>query len=313
MNTSQENKLSKYYVIDSICQKHKATWVANAVFAASYHLWSALIPLIEQNRDAQTPETTGIATDKKTKRAVMVEKALFIQNRSQSYANATGDSVLLESVSYTPTDLKKARDTEVVGICNTILAKAIEHAADVEPYGITAALTTELQHAIAAYSATLPKPKAAKSQTKTATENLRELFKKAEKYLKERLDLDIELFKAENPEFYSQYKTAQSSTSTGHKVVAVSGKVTMAGGGGPVKGATFTITAQPNGAAKAGITETTKTIVKKSAAKGNFRIANLAEGHYLVVVKKVGFVEQLLDMTVANGETTRLKVELEKS
>lgn len=313
MNTDQENKLSRYYVIDNTCQKYKSVWENNAVFAASYNLWVALIPLIERNRDAQVPETTGITTDKSTKRAVMVERALFIENRLQSYANAIGNSELLESVSYTPTDLKKARDTGVIGMCNTILAKAKLHAIDIEPYGVTLALITDLEQAIAAYSATLPKPKAAKSQTKTATENLRELFTKTEKYLRERLDLDIEIFKTTHPEFYSQYKTARFSTSNGRKVIAVSGKVIMAGGGGPIKGVTFVITPASNGAAKTSATNNAKPIVKKSAAKGNFRIANLAEGSYQVVVKKVGFVEQVLIITVNNGETTRLRVELEKS
>ena len=313
MNTSQENKLSRYYVINSTCQKYNDTWVDDAVFAASYHQWSALIPLIEENRDAQTPETTGITTDKTAKRAVMIEKTLFMENRLQSYANTIGNSELLESVSYSASDLKKARDTVVVGICNTVRAKATANAADIEAYGVTAALITDLQDAIDAYSATLPKPKAAKSQTKTATENLRELFKKSEKYLKEHLDLDIAVYKTKSPEFYSQYNTARFSVSTGRRVIALSGKVIMADGGGPVKGVTFTITAQLNGSAKAGLVENPKTIVKKSAAKGNFRIANLPEGTYQVVVKKIGFKEQVLTITVASGETTRLKVELEKN
>jgi hypothetical protein len=41
-------------------------------------------------------------------------------------------------------------------------------------------------------------------------------------------------------------------------------------------------------------------------------IANLPEGIYTVIVKKIGFKEQVLSITVANGETTNLKVEIEK-
>lgn len=313
MNAIQESKLGRYYLIMNTCQQYKSTWIDNTVFAASYNLWSALIPLIEKNRDAQMPENTGIATDKATKRILMAEKALFVENRLQSYANAVGNPELLESVSYTPTDLKKARDTEVTGICNTILAKAKLYAKDIEPYGVTTGLITDLEQAITAYSARLPKPKAAKSQTKTATENLRELYKNSDKYLRERLDLDIELFKTENPEFYSQYKTARFSTSNGSKTIALSGKAIMAGVGEPIKGVTFVITPQQNGAAKISTMEAVKPIVKKSAKKGSFRLANLAEGIYQVVVKKTGFVQQEFTVTVNKGETTRLRVELVKS
>jgi hypothetical protein len=209
--------------------------------------------------------------------------------------------------------LKKARDTEVIGICDTIVAKANANAAAIVSYGVTAAMITDLQNAITAYSATLAKPNAAKSQTKTATENLSKLFKEADDILNRRLDLDIDLFKTSKPEFYSQYKTARIIISTGGGVTSVLGNVTVAGSGEPVKGVTFTFTAENNGLTKTATTETVKTIVKKSADKGNFRIASLAEGTYKVIVKKIGFKEQVLTINVADGETTILKVELERA
>jgi len=125
------------------------------------------------------------------------------------------------------------------------------------------------------------------------------------------MDLDIELFKASMPEFYSQYKTARIVIATGGGATSVLGNVTLAGSNEPVKGVSFTFTADTTGLMKAAMGETTKPIVKKSAAKGSFRI-NLPEGTYQVVVSKIGFKEQTLTITVARGETTNLKVELEK-
>jgi hypothetical protein len=311
MNTTQEDKLSMYYVVKSTGEKYQATWVTNAVFAATYNLWTAKLPLIEQNRDAQTLETTGITTDKITKRNAMTEKALFIANRLQSYANVTGNTDLLESVQYSASDMKKARDTDVVGICDVILSRANANAAAIVSYGVTAALITDLQTAITTYSATLAKPKAAKSQTKTATENLAKLFKETDDLLNKRLDLDIELFKSTKPEFYSQYKTARMIVPTGGNSTAVLGKVTIAGSGEPVKGVTLTFIMDGN--SKSATALSTKPIIKKSAEKGNFRIANLAEGTYKVVVKKIGFKEQTLIVNVVKNETTHLNVEIEKN
>jgi Carboxypeptidase regulatory-like domain len=311
MNANQEDKFSMYYVVKNTCEKYQPTWITNAVFAATYNLWAAKLPLIETNRDAQTLETTGITTDKTAKRAAMTDKALFMENRLQSYANVTNDPELLESIRYSATDLKKARDTDVVGICNTILAKANANAAAIVAYGVTAAMITELQAAITAYSATLAKPKAAKSQTKTATENLVALFKEADDLLIKRLDLDIELFKTSKPELYSQYKTARIIISTGGGASSVLGSVTNAANGEVVKGVTFTFVAENNGQMKAAAAETAKPIVKKSADKGKFR-ATLPENSYRVIVEKIGFKKQEIIITVANGETTNLKVELEK-
>ena len=313
MNINQEDKFSMYYVVKNTCEKYQTTWTTNAVFAATYNLWVAKIPLIEQNRDAQTLETTGITTDKTAKRNSMTEKTLFMINRLQSYANVVNNPELLESIKYSASDLKKSRDTDVIGICNTVVAKANANAAAIATYGVTAAMITELQAAITAYSATLAKPKAAKSQTKTATENLSKLFKEADELLVKRLDLDIELFKTSKPEFYSQYKTARIIIPTGGGATSVLGSVNLAGSGEPLKGVSFTFVAETNGMMKtAAATETTKPIVKKSADKGKFR-ATLPENTYKVIVEKIGYKKQEVTITVVNGETTNLNIELEKN
>ena len=312
MNANQENKLSMYYVVKNTCEKYQSTWASSAAFAATYNLWVAKIPLIEQNRDFQTSATTGVTTDTTAKRLTMIDKALFMANRLQSLANVTNNAELLESVQYTATDLKKGRGIDVIGICNAILAKANANAPSLVNYGVTAAMITDLQAAITAYSTSLAKPKAAISQTKTATENLATLFKESYDLLTKRLDLDIELFKTSKPDFYSQYKTARIIISTGGSASSVLGSVTSAGSGEPLKGVTFTFVIENNGPPKAATTGTAKPFVKKSAEKGKFR-ASLAEGTYRVTVGKIGFKEQEVDILVAKGETTNLKIELEKN
>jgi len=129
------------------------------------------------------------------------------------------------------------------------------------------------------------------------------------------LDLDIELFKTSKPEFYSQYKTTRIIDSTRGSVTSVLGNVSDLTNGEPIKGVTlaFTLISNGNGLLKSAAKEITKPIVKKSAGKGNFRIPNLAEGTYKVLVSKIGFKEQIITITVANGETTNIKVELERA
>ncbi len=70
-----------YYGVKNTCERYKITWVAKAVFAASYNLWVAKIPLIEANQDAQMLETGGVTTDKSVKRNSMTDKTLFMINR----------------------------------------------------------------------------------------------------------------------------------------------------------------------------------------------------------------------------------------
>ncbi|MFT3739162.1 MAG: PEGA domain-containing protein [Breznakibacter sp.] len=313
MTSMQEDKLSMYYVVKGICEKYQSVWAANVVFAATYDLWVAKIPLIEQNRDVQTMETSGVTTDKKSKRAAMVEGVLFIAKRLQSYAHVAGDPEILESVRYSASDMKKARDTDVVGICNAVLTRANANVTALAAYGVTPALISESQAAITAYSATLSKPTAAKAQTKTATENLARLFKEADDLLVKRLDLDIELFKVTDPDFYSQYRTGRIIVSTGKSVAALLGSVTVAGSSETLKGVVFTFSPENGGASKTASVAGAGTLVKKSAQKGNFRILSMPEGAYMVTVKKVGYKDQVVTVYVANGETTSLKIEMERN
>jgi hypothetical protein len=112
--------------------------------------------------------------------------------------------------------------------------------------------------------------------------------------------------------FYGQYKTARIIIQTGGGSTSVLGSVTVLGSGEPVKGVSFTFVAENNGMMKAVATETVKPIVKKSADKGKFR-ASLPENTYKVIVEKIGYKKQEVTITIANGETTNLNIELEKN
>jgi hypothetical protein len=125
------------------------------------------------------------------------------------------------------------------------------------------------------------------------------------------LDLDIEVFKTLKPDFYSQYKTARIVISTNGSATSVIGSVTVAGTGEPLKGVTFTFEVVNNGQMKGAATDMAP-IIKKSAEKGKFR-AKLPENTYRVTVEKIGFKKQEVIITVTNGESTNLNIELEKN
>ena len=313
MTSIQEDTLTMYYGVKSVNERFQATWISNAVYAATYNLWLTKLVLIEQNRDAQTIDTTGVTEDKNIKKTLMVEKAMFIQNRLLSYGNVSNNVELVASVDYSPTKMKMARNTDIVGICNIILSRATANTAAIATYGVTPAMITELQTAISSYSAVMAKPISARSQTKHATENLAKLFKEADDILKKRMDLDIELFKISKPDFYSQYQTSRNIISTNGMVLAVMGSAVTAETGEPIKGVTFSFTAENNGALKSASASMVDTVVKRSAEKGSFRIPSLPVGTYNVTVKKVGYKEQQFTINVVRGETTTLKIEMEKN
>ena len=315
MNNTQEDYLNMLYAIKVIIDKYNSTWAANAVFAATYGVLIAKITAIEQNRDAQMATSKGVTADKNMKRDVLSEKALFIINRIQSYANVTGNNDLYASVHFPASTFVKCRDTDMVGIGNTIISKANANIAALTSYGVTAALVTDLQTALTTYSGYIAKPRTLKAQSKNATENLVVLFKESNETLTSRLDLDIEMFKTSKPDFYSQYWTARAVISTSGSATSVKGIVKEKESGLPLKNVNITFSPATNGLAKAASINGNNgsELVKKSAQKGQFRIQNLGEGAYVVTVRKIGFKDLVININVVNGETTVLILELEKA
>ncbi len=312
MNSYQDEKLQMYHVVFSICEDHKSAWMNNLVFAAAYDLWKAKIPMIERYRDAQLSITSGIIANKLALRTTMTEKALFVANRIQSYANVINNLELYQSVQFPVSKVKRAKDNTVIGICNTILAVADEHLDEIADYGVTTDTFTEFQTAINNFLAILAKPASAKLGTKNATANLAKLIREADELLMKRLDLDIELFKTSDPDFYNLFLSSRIIPNSGSSKSSVLGNVMLAGTTIPVKGVTFIFTAENSGQMKAVGAEPAKPIVKTSTAKGNVRIDKLPESPYTVSVQKTGFKDQTLHLFVVDGETTKFTIEIER-
>ena len=65
--------------------------------------------------------------------------------------------------------------------------------------------------------------------------------------------------------------------------------------------------------AKSTSAKTEKPLVKITATKGIFKIKNMADGIYTATIHKSGFKEQIVTVTIAQGEMTELIIELEKN
>jgi hypothetical protein len=303
MTNLQIDLLNMFYETKNTCEHYQTVWSPDVVFTASYNAFIDKLPLIQQNRDAQLTPTKWATLDKEQKKKNAEGKTLFAIKRIQSFANATNNNELFSSVNFNPSALKRARDSNLIGICNIILSKAIAYEKELTTYGITAEVIGDLKATIAAFSDSLTIPGAAKSGTKTATENLALLFKETESILTKRLDLDIEVYKTSNPDFFSQYKTARMVISKSGRSIMLKAHAEDATSGAPLKNATFTFTPQ---------TDATVKIVKKSAIKGNLRLGNIAEGIYNVTVEKTGYTTQQLTVTVVKGENCNMVVRLNK-
>lgn len=307
MNTTQDNKLNMYGVTDSIIISHKSIWDKDPIFSASYNLWHAKIPLIEQNRDIQLSINKGITTEKSNFKKLMIKKAITISHRMQSYAFVVNNSELLENIKHSLSSLNAEKESDVVGICDIILENAIKYLQNLGDYGISSPIIDDFNLAINNYKLNIPNPKKAKGLVKIATKNLVTLFKEADDILYNRLDLDIEIFKETYPDFYKQYKDGRKINPLGIKAVSVKGLIHEVESKLGVKNVTITVESIPSK------TPPSIPLNFKTGQKGFFRIKHLDEGTYKITIEKLGYITQIITITIIKTETTSINIALIKS
>jgi uncharacterized membrane protein len=185
-------------------------------------------------------------------------------------------------------------------------------------YGIAEATQTALQNAIASFVHSIPKPRLGITEKKQSTIQLATNFEVADDALNN-IDTIIDIIKVAQANFYNGYKNARKIVLTGTNSLTLKGFVTDATTGEPIKGVTLNFCpecAEPTQKAAAnGISAAKEEIVltKKTAEKGGFNIKTLPEGIYRVTIKKNGYQEQVVTVTVNDGELGDLNVELMKN
>jgi len=294
MKSDQEDRLNMYYEVNAAIEKWRSIWESNPVFSSAYTDFSTILSTIETNRDAQLAHTQGPSSEKSTVWESLVQKTLFLSNRIQSYANTTKNIELHAEVTFTVSDLKKSRDSHLIGICNIIIARANANLAALAPYSVTTQLIQELQQLLTSYSTIKTKPRAVRSEVKNATDNLRNNFKDVDAILSKRLDLDIEVFKSSNHDFYSQYLSARTINSTGSKTSLLVIRVVDAATKLPLPNVLCTITLQ---------SDTSVTFVKKTAKHGILYVPNVGEGKYTVKSEKIGLTTHEVSIVMEKGKS----------
>jgi hypothetical protein len=298
MTSQQENSLSMYYAVRELCQQQAIVWQTNLPFKTVFELFVAKLPQIEQYRNTQSINFTGIAQTKTDKRAELSELAYFVANRVQSYSLATNNQELLAKVNYPRSTFNRYRDTDLLGLCNIIYEQAQANLAQLTDYSVNAQLLTELQTAIQSYQDQLAKPRTSKNTAKTATDNLAELFKATNDLLRERLDRDAEIFKRTVPDFYKQYFNARRVVRTTKSKLALQIQVKDTDTDSPLANVLIKINNNNS--------------TKKTSEKGACQIKNLAQGTYTLSFEKTGYTSQTQTINISEGETTEVSVEMGK-
>lgn len=209
MTKREEDKLSMYLAVLSVCERHRAAWQDRPAFVAARDEFAAAVGQMQSAASIQGAGVTGVRRDKEARRAEMAQRAVPVGNAVEAYAGTIGDAALAARVTVYPSTFTAARDTEAAQIAGRIRQEAQARLGALGAYGITADTLAGLEEATDAYAALIAAPRQAHNDRKAATRTLRESLSRANRLLSERMDKLIRLVGAESPGFETDYRHAR--------------------------------------------------------------------------------------------------------
>lgn len=300
----QEDKRSMYIVVKDVCNRNKGIWINFKGFVEAFGEFEMNLTEIGVQSQIQGENITGIATDKRKISEEMIQMSIEVSGAVYAFASKARDNELMKRVNYNYRDLKRFRDTILKDNCQIIHDEANKIIAQLADYGKTPADLAMLQDIINNYVVILEKPRVAKTITKVATAKLKEHFIIEDNILRTRLDKLMEKYKTTEPKFYYEYKSARIIINTASHTISLKVTVKDTDGNGIAKVSAKITNIPKNPNSKEVINE----ISKKTTTKGAFKIASLAEGNYKATFSKPGFESQIINFSVASGETTKLNL-----
>ena len=312
MKNMQENKLSMYLTVREFLTNHSDITANLPEYSNNFNNFVEATGFIQVLSGVQKTGRKGITDRKNQLRTELRVLVADYARKLIAYAKLTGNLELQQEVHFSESTIRMAADTAVLDYAQIVMQKAGDNLASLTAYGINEATQNTLGSLMESYQNAIGKPGASRAESTQITQQLSDYFKKADEFLYH-MDSAVEVVRLPEPVFYHAYRNARKIIDNGTGSLAVKGFVTEQSSGEPVKGATLLFSPLGvDGAMRAAGAMVSNGILKRTAQKGGYNIKSLPEGVYQVVVKKVGYEEQVTQVAIAAGERTTLDVVLQR-
>lgn len=300
MTTKQEIKLKMYLSTDEFLVKNEPLTKELPEFPASFSEFRNTVNQIKLINEQQENVRTGVAKDKKAIRNTLISLAADNSGKVFAYAKVTNNKELLDAVNFSISDLGRMTDVALRSYAESLNKKIQVLIQSLTKYGINAATQKKFGEVIAAYDNSFAKPRLSIAEKREVTKLMESLFISAEAQIV-KLDAIIGIIRYDQVKFFNGYKTVRKLVNFSSGLVSLKAAANDLATSEPLKGAIFTF--KNNGT----------TITKRTADKGGFYIKNMKTGTYEVLVKREGYKEKVVTVSIQDGERSELIVELEKA
>jgi len=288
--------LKMFDVVEIICDRNQAIWQGNQGFATAYQDFlakkTAARALMPNEVFTGAIETVG---KQKLRKELLVLGGVLSAGLG-AYAASIDDEDLRTLVHYSPTDLKRAKQLELVGMVEKLKDLAAEKLAALPPYGITQQTIDRVEVLIADFNKADEAQKRAKKASKNNTAAIKKLVKEAVEILNRRLDLCASIVMVDHPDFEYSYPHARKLEILGRRHLALMMKIVDAATGAPISNALVEIHPEK--------------IKRKASKLGNLRIRNLREGKQLIIITAEGYETETLEREFSTEHKLRVEVRM---
>jgi hypothetical protein len=199
-----------------------------AVMNLNKEKWKKLTGLIaimqtftELNKDIEAilvdipSSTKSITDDKKDTRAILEGETKEIAMALLSIANSEKNTQLQSIVNINDSKMAKLKEAELVTLCQGISAQAKKYTERLVQYDIKAERITLFESLTEDFNQLKGSPRLQIGARKATYLKLNETIKKAITLLHDQIDIQVEILKRSEPEFYSAYWSARTIVSLG--------------------------------------------------------------------------------------------------
>jgi hypothetical protein len=216
MNRYQSNIIDMATLVSTYMAKNKTLWQTNTAITDTMTEVDADLAAVSGVDVKQAVPVTGPAADKAVARHALEEEIMVVANQIAALAAKNNDATTEAQADLTLSKLDALKEEDLTATAARIGALATANLPALAAYGITAADVTKLTGLSTAFSATKTGPRAAVVNRKGQTELLPPAVSNLLSTLRRRLDRQVSVFKAGNPEFYAGYLAARVIVNRGN-------------------------------------------------------------------------------------------------
>lgn len=209
MKTKIVNKLNMYHAVVAVCEAHTSDWETIPAFGENYGLFVAKVTQLEQQAYQHTQSLVGVRASKDQERETAIKKAEVIANALRSLGTVSGDTKLNAILRFPHTTLMQSNATRLIQYLDSIIEAAGNHASELPAYGVSPEKLEEMIQLRDQLALTLGAPRNAIVVRKTLTNELDQLIRELDGFLKNNLDALVQVLKADYPAFSELYKAAR--------------------------------------------------------------------------------------------------------